>query len=114
MLQTIPQTLQCPAWHVYPVVFFIAPRHNPEPNEQDKNEFYERLAMAAFSQALQDAGSLSTTPENVLARDDARAWLLAEGATWAQLMGKHITQRDIERLAANGWAIGRINRKSGD
>lgn len=101
MLQTYTQIpMQCPGllWR-YPVAAFFV-----DPSEEDKTAFYDRLAAAVLLQALLDAGSKAADPVHVAAKAEARAWLLEEGATWAQLLGKNIRQRDINHLAANDWA----------
>lgn len=111
MLQTYTQPpLQCPGllWR-YPVAAFFC----AEPSEEDKNAFYDRLAVAVLAQALLDAGGKAeSTAKAIQARAEARAWLLDEGATWARLLGKRITQGDIESLAATGWQLpGRKKRR---
>jgi hypothetical protein len=68
-----------------------------------QHEGIMRMLLAIFTDALSTAFSEDTDPEMQEARADARAWLLEEGAKWAQGLGYPIFQRDIKAWAAAGW-----------
>ena len=58
-----------------------------------------RLLISVLTQAVRDAAGTKQSKS----RNEARAWLLESGASWAGALNLNITQSMIEGLAAKGW-----------
>jgi hypothetical protein len=100
-------------WNQQPLAFpgldlpskkFLCSDDEPELNQKPLHEIFlddrqlKRLGICVFTQAVKDACG-NYTPE----REQARIWLLEEGATWAEYVGLNIRQGMLEDLAQKGW-----------
>lgn len=58
-------------------------------------------------QALRDATSQVHTPEEEWRREEARRWLLEDGALWLWLLGLRVDEGEMREWAEAGWRLGR-------